>query len=276
MKRFERREGRAAVSIAVAAVAAVLLLGGCATHERTAKMDALRNRHVSLDSATTSGPAVGRGGGSGGGSHGDWISAETRGLFDVTEIDAYVDQQATTVSPDATLSEAEIEGIPSVSDAAGAGDSAALDSENLSVPPEWQDPANRPRPGEEDLALAAAAELETVYFDFDAAEIRGDQMDIVRANAKWLQEHPTVAVNLGGHCDERGTEEYNMALSEKRATSVREALISMGIQPHRLSAVPYGEAQPADPQHSEDAWAMNRRVEFGPTALQLLSMDFSQ
>ena len=118
--------------------------------------------------------------------------------------------------------------------------------------------------------------MNTVYFDFDKAEVREDQMETIRSNAKWLRDHPSVAVNLGGHCDERGTEEYNMALSEERATSVREALISMGVQPHRLSAVPYGEAQPADPRQIEEAWALNRRVEFAPTAVQLLSMDFTE
>jgi peptidoglycan-associated lipoprotein len=269
MKRYQGRRGEIAGVIGVVLIGLVVLVG-CSTPERSAKMTALRNHygHVSLQSAKTAGPAVGRGGG-GGGAHGDWMSGETRGQLEIAELagkgvlplygpgTGAIEDQEIVEMP-------EVEGIEGEDVTMGVG------------PDEWQNPDLRPRGAAVDPTLAASSELKTIYFDFDAAEIREDQMETLRSNAKWLRDHPSVAVNLNGHCDERGTEEYNMALSEKRATSVRESLISMGVQPHRLSAVPFGEAAPADPLHSEEAWAVNRRVEFAATSVQLLSMDFSE
>lgn len=270
MNLFHQDRREIAVLIGAVAVVLVLALVGC-QGAGSARGRALRDRHISLSSATTTGPAVGVGGSGSGGRHGNWISAETRGLFDVKEIAKLNDQPATTGSPDALIGPTDVTEVPEIPEPASETTELVEPLSDEAVR-ELMSPELMPRPGEEDLALAAQAQLKTIYFDFDKAEVREDQMELLRANADWLREHPTVAVNLGGHCDERGTEEYNLALSERRAASVREALITLGIQPHRMSAVPYGEAQPADPQHTEEAWAQNRRVEFAPTAVQLLSM----
>ena len=85
---------------------------------------------------------------------------------------------------------------------------------------------------------------------------------ILEENAKWLKAHPEVKVIIEGHCDERGSEEYNLALGEKRAKSARDYLISLGISPERLSIISYGESMPLDPRHCEEAWAKNRRAHF--------------
>ncbi len=104
--------------------------------------------------------------------------------------------------------------------------------------------------------------LETVYFDYDSYALRPDAMATLQKNAEKIKQVPGVMIQLAGHCDERGTQEYNLALGEKRALAVRDYLIKLGIPAERLVTISYGEEFPADPGHNETAWAKNRRVEF--------------
>ena len=103
---------------------------------------------------------------------------------------------------------------------------------------------------------------DTVYFDFDRATIKPSETGKIEEVAKYLQANPTHAVQIEGHCDERGTEQYNLSLGERRALSVREYLVTAGIQPDRIFTISYGESRPADPGHNEAAWAKNRRGVF--------------
>src|SRR5881275_469045 len=100
-----------------------------------------------------------------------------------------------------------------------------------------------------------------VYFDFDSAEIKGAGTDVVAAHAKYLGAHAATRVRLEGHTDERGSREYNIGLGERRAQSVRRALLLQGATDTQISTVSYGEERPAAPGHDEAAWAKNRRVE---------------
>ena len=100
-----------------------------------------------------------------------------------------------------------------------------------------------------------------VYFDFDSAEIKGAGTDVVAAHAKYLAAHSATRVRLEGHTDERGSREYNIGLGERRAQSVRRALLLQGATDAQISTVSYGEERPAAPGHDEAAWAKNRRVE---------------
>ena len=102
----------------------------------------------------------------------------------------------------------------------------------------------------------------TVYFDFDRATIKPGETGKIEEVAKYLQANPTHAVQIQGHCDERGTEQYNLSLGERRALSVREYLVTAGIQPDRIFTISYGESRPAEPGHNEAAWAKNRRGVF--------------
>jgi peptidoglycan-associated lipoprotein len=104
--------------------------------------------------------------------------------------------------------------------------------------------------------------LETVYFAFDSSELSEAALQTLRANAEWLKAHADVNVVVEGHCDERGTIEYNLALGERRAGSVREYLTSLGLDRARLRIITYGEERPVDPGHSESAWSKNRRAAF--------------
>jgi len=104
--------------------------------------------------------------------------------------------------------------------------------------------------------------LKTIYFDFDKYDLRPDARKTLEENAKVLKENPTWKILIEGHCDERGSNEYNLALGERRARAAMEYLIQLGIDPSRLSIVSYGEERPVDPRHCEEAWAKNRRCEF--------------
>ncbi len=108
----------------------------------------------------------------------------------------------------------------------------------------------------------AKFENEDIHFDFDKYYIRPDAAEILKKKAQWLKEHPEVHLLIEGHCDERGTEEYNLALGERRANSAKEFLVSLGIDPKRISVISYGEERPVDPRSCEEAWAKNRRDHF--------------
>ncbi len=106
--------------------------------------------------------------------------------------------------------------------------------------------------------------LNSVFFDFDQWSIPEEQKRVLTQNSEWLKAHPGVKIKLEGHCDERGTGEYNLALGQKRADAVKTFLEGMGISGQRLSSISYGKERPQDPGHNESAWAKNRRVDFAP------------
>lgn len=101
----------------------------------------------------------------------------------------------------------------------------------------------------------------TIYFDFDRAEIKNEYRDVVDAHAAYLARNGGASVTLEGHTDERGSREYNLALGEQRAQSVQRVMELLGASPDQLRVVSYGEEQPAEFGHTDEAWAANRRVE---------------
>ncbi|WP_456404718.1 peptidoglycan-associated lipoprotein Pal [Thiolapillus sp.] len=100
-----------------------------------------------------------------------------------------------------------------------------------------------------------------IYFDFDTAEIRPEYVPTLRAHAEYLVNTPAVRLIIEGHADERGSREYNIALGERRAGSVKRFLEAEGVSPVQLETVSYGEERPVDLGHNEDAWSKNRRAE---------------
>ena len=108
----------------------------------------------------------------------------------------------------------------------------------------------------------AVPQLGDIHFDFDKSDIRADSREILQKNADWLQNNPDIKIQIEGHCDERGTAEYNLALGERRAMSTKKYLISLGMSADRIYTISYGEELPIDPNHSEDAWSKNRRAHF--------------
>ncbi len=105
-------------------------------------------------------------------------------------------------------------------------------------------------------------EFQIVYFAFDSYSIEEGAIPLLSEAAKLLRSYPQVALRLEGHCDERGTTEYNLALGEKRSVAVRDYLVNLGVERSRLATVSFGKEKPAAFGHSETSWAKNRRVEF--------------
>jgi peptidoglycan-associated lipoprotein len=102
--------------------------------------------------------------------------------------------------------------------------------------------------------------LQDIHFDFDEYNVRLEDVEILKDNAALLMKYPSVKIQIEGHCDERGTVEYNLALGERRANSTKKYLVSLGISPDRIATISYGEERPLDPGHNEEAWAKNRRA----------------
>lgn len=103
---------------------------------------------------------------------------------------------------------------------------------------------------------------DTIHFAFDSAVIRDSDQANLQAVAQFLQQNPNDQLLVQGNCDERGTEEYNRALGERRALAAREALSGMGVTPDRVHEISFGKDKPVDPGHDEAAWAKNRRDDF--------------
>ena len=107
-----------------------------------------------------------------------------------------------------------------------------------------------------------AFEGEGIFFDFDKYEIKPEAKVVLEKKAAWLRANPSFKVRIEGNTDERGTNEYNLALGERRANAVKKYLVSLGIDADKLYTISYGEELPIDPGHSEDAWSKNRRAHF--------------
>jgi peptidoglycan-associated lipoprotein len=107
-----------------------------------------------------------------------------------------------------------------------------------------------------------AAQLQDIYFDLDSYTVRSEDLPILKDLAAWLTSKPSAKLTIEGHCDERGTTDYNLALGQKRAEAARAYLSKMGVSDKRLKAVSYGKEAPLNPGHTEEAWKKNRRVHF--------------
>ena len=121
-------------------------------------------------------------------------------------------------------------------------------------------PGQTPRPSPKEFMAVAA--LKEVYFDFDKYDIRAEDAKTLDANAAWLKSNADNLVLIEGHCDERGTNEYNLALGERRAKATMNYLVSQGIQANRITIISYGEERPVCNEKTEACWAKNRRANF--------------
>ncbi|MFC1528400.1 peptidoglycan-associated lipoprotein Pal [Candidatus Latescibacterota bacterium] len=119
-----------------------------------------------------------------------------------------------------------------------------------------------PRKTDEKLTVPSDLKLSTIYFDYDKSNIRSDQRSSLADNAAILSKYSTVRIRIEGHCDERGSDEYNLALGQRRADSARQYLTEYGISSSRITTLTYGESRPVSLGHNESSWAQNRRCEF--------------
>jgi len=148
-----------------------------------------------------------------------------------------------TVAPDDETYEDQTQEISDL-------DAALLEPEEFS-----KEPSLRGAEFEQKISLG------TVYFSFDSSKIPENVLRILKENVKYLKANPDLNVVIEGHCDERGTIEYNLALGQKRAVKVKEYYVQMGISPNRIATISYGEEMPQDNRHNEAGWAKNRRAE---------------
>jgi peptidoglycan-associated lipoprotein len=116
-------------------------------------------------------------------------------------------------------------------------------------------------PGREEKSV-----LKPIYFDYDKSNIRPEFQPVIEGIAQWLGKAPARQLLIEGHCDERGTDEYNLALGERRALAVRRYLVALGVLADHLHTISYGEEKPVDLGHDESAWWKNRRAEFKVSA----------
>jgi len=128
-------------------------------------------------------------------------------------------------------------------------------------------PAPAPTPGKAPApaappAASAMIMQEDIYYDFDKSTLRPAAQDDLMKKAAWLRANPNAAVTIEGHCDERGTNEYNLALGDRRADSAKSYLVDLGIAASRLTTVSYGEERPVCSQQNEECWSKNRRAHF--------------
>ena len=105
-------------------------------------------------------------------------------------------------------------------------------------------------------------ENEDIYFDFDSIQLTPQAQEILTKKGIWLRDNPAATVTIEGHCDNRGTNEYNLALGEGRAQSAKTFLMDLGVDVSKLRTISYGEERPLNPQQTESAWAKNRRAHF--------------
>jgi peptidoglycan-associated lipoprotein len=122
------------------------------------------------------------------------------------------------------------------------------------------EPVPEPEPEPEAVPEAEVVELRDVFFDYDRYAIRDDAREVLSENARFLKKNSDARITIEGHCDERGTIEYNIALGERRARAVKKFLTDLGVDPARLSIVSYGKERPFCFEHNEQCWQENRRA----------------
>ena len=141
-------------------------------------------------------------------------------------------------------------------DSSGSGSTSSSSDVSSSAETESTDSASIEPGSQEDLIVNVG---DRVFFNYDSAELDTDAQELLQDQVAWLKQYSNVSVIIEGHCDERGTREYNLALGEKRAQSVKNYLINLGISADRVSTISYGKERPAVVGSNDGAWAQNRR-----------------
>jgi peptidoglycan-associated lipoprotein len=179
-----------------------------------------------------------------------WNSTDATQLSIAPEVGAVTAQGSTKVAPsDSTTYTITATGP------GGSASATATVSVNAPPPP----PPPPPKPSIDELFLK---EVRDAFFDFNKADIRADARPALSKTAEFLKNYPQVKVTVEGHCDERGSTEYNLGLGDRRANAVKQYLVSLGIAADRISTVSFGKEKPFCMEHNEDCWQQNRRGHF--------------
>jgi peptidoglycan-associated lipoprotein len=143
--------------------------------------------------------------------------------------------------------------------AKGSGGSQDATTRLTVTPPPAAAPPPAPSPSEEDLF---GQSVKDIYFEYDKSDIRSDQQAAIQADAQFLNQHSNINFTIEGHCDSRGSTEYNLALGDQRASSVKNALVSAGVSANRIKTISYGKEKPFCMEENESCWQQNRRGHF--------------
>jgi peptidoglycan-associated lipoprotein len=178
-----------------------------------------------------------------------WTSTDATQLTISPEVGAVTAQGSTKVSPSDSTTYTITASGPG-----GSADSSARVTVNAPPPP--------PPPQTESIDELFLKNVKDAYFDFNKADIRADARDALAATADFLKAHPEVKVTIEGHCDDRGSTEYNLVLGDRRAAAVKAYLVSLGISADRMNTVSYGKEKPFCTEDNEECWQSNRRGHF--------------
>jgi len=178
-----------------------------------------------------------------------WNSTDATQLTIAPEVGDVTAQGSTKVSPSNSATY-------TITATGPGGSASATASVTVNAPPPPPPPAG---PSDDELFLR---EVRDAYFDFDKADIRPDARAALSKTGDFLKNYPRFKVTIEGHCDERGSTEYNLALGDRRATAVKQYLVSLGVSADRLSTVSFGKEKPFCTEHNEDCWQQNRRGHF--------------
>lgn len=180
-----------------------------------------------------------------------WSSTNATQLTIAPEVGAVAPEGSTKVTPS--------DSTTYTITASGPGGSADA---SVRVSVEAPPPPPPPAPPVEDIDKLFLEEVKDAYFDYDKADIRSDARTALGQTADFLRKYPQVKVTIEGHCDERGSTEYNLALGDRRATAVKQYLVSLGISADRMSTISYGKEKPVCTESNETCWQQNRRGHF--------------
>jgi peptidoglycan-associated lipoprotein len=161
------------------------------------------------------------------------------------------------VSPQGSTTVNPTESVTYTITATGPGGSADASTRVTVTPAAPAAPAAAPEPTLDELFQR---NVQDAYFDYDKADIRADARDALSQTAQFLRSHPNVNVAIEGHCDERGSTEYNLALGDRRAEAAKDYLVSLGVAANRMDTISYGKERPFCNQHDEACWQQNRRA----------------
>ncbi len=179
-----------------------------------------------------------------------WNSTDATQLSIAPEVGAVTAQGSTKVTPSDSTTY-------TITASGPGGSASATASVSVNAPP--PPPVVEKGPSDDELFLK---EVRDAYFDYDKADIRPDARDALSKTADFLKGHPQFKVTIEGHCDERGSTEYNLALGQRRADAVKQYLVSLGVPADRLATVSFGKEKPFCQEHAEPCWQQNRRGHF--------------
>ena len=167
-------------------------------------------------------------------------------LFLITACETTPDDSGSTAGSGTTTESSSSTSSSVTSEATGSAESTTMSEETMAPVPGTQ----------EDLVVNVG---DRVFFEFDRSVIAAAAEKTLKRQAAWMKQFPSVSVTIEGHCDERGTQEYNLALGERRATAVKNFLVALGIGPSRIATISYGKERPDAVGNNEAAWSQNRR-----------------